>query len=89
MIGVPDADVRVIQSFKIQRCNSPSTTSGSTGHGSEVLEKFTLHFHEGGAMREGEGGDQRYLEEEREEITMIGSEGFKPQDLRRSPAAST
>jgi hypothetical protein len=57
MIGVPDADVRVIQSFKIHRCSSPSTTSGSTEPGSEVLEKFTLHFHEGGAMREGGRGE--------------------------------
>jgi hypothetical protein len=48
------------------------------------LEKFTLHFQEGDAMGEERGGslDQRYLEEEKEEITMVGVEGLKPQNRR-------
>jgi hypothetical protein len=48
MIGAPDAAIRVIHSFNIQRCNSPSKTSGSEEPGSDVLEYLTTHFHEGG-----------------------------------------
>jgi hypothetical protein len=62
MIGVPDAAIRVIHSFNIQRCSSPSRTSGSEEPGSVVLEYLTIHFHDGDVMRLRGGDDKGYLE---------------------------
>jgi hypothetical protein len=62
MIGAPDAAIRVIHSFNIQRCNSPSKTSGSEEPGSDVLEYLTIHFHDRNVMRLRGENDEGYLE---------------------------
>jgi hypothetical protein len=65
----------VIHSFKIQRCNSPSNTSGSEEPGSDVLEYLTNHFHEGGDI--GERGEKEA------KVTWEGERGDPPITSRR------